>query len=71
MGGFHPSMAVQYRSNLVLGICGVAFVSNIALVIWRLVESPDTPTAWLFVASHAFIAVSMAFILRRHWRLPV
>lgn len=70
MSGFHPPMAAQYRSNLVLGICGVAMLGNVAVVIWRLTEGPDTPIAWVFVASHAFIAVSMAFILRRHWRLP-
>ena len=70
MGGLNPPMAVQYRSNLVLGICGVACVGNIAVVIWRLTEGPDAPIAWVFVACHAFIAISMAFILRRHWRLP-
>lgn len=70
MGGFHPFMAVQYRSNLVLGICGVALIGNIAIVIWRLSQGPDTPLAWMFVATHALIAFAMAFILRRHWRLP-
>jgi len=70
MGGFHPFMAVQYRSNLVLGICGVALSGNITIVIWRLSQGPDTPLAWMFVATHALIALAMAFILRRHWRLP-
>ena len=70
MGRLYPPMAVQYRSNLVLGICGVALVGNIAIVIWRLTQGPDSPLAWLFVAAHALIALSMAFILRRHWRLP-
>ena len=70
MGGLNPPMAVPYRSNLVLGICGVALVGNIAIVIWRLSQGPDSPLAWLFVATHAMIALSMAFILRRHWRLP-
>ena len=70
MGGLHPAMAVPYRSNLVLGICGVALVGNIAIVIWRLTQGPDSPLAWLFVATHALIALSMAFLLRRHWRLP-
>jgi len=70
MGEFHPFMAVQYRSNLVLGICGVALIGNIAIVIWRLSQGPDTPFAWMFVATHALIALATAFILRRHWRLP-
>ena len=70
MGGFHSPMAVQYRSTLVLGICGAALIGNIAIVIWRLSEGPDTPLAWMFVAAHALIALAMAFILRRHWRLP-
>lgn len=70
MGGLNPPMAVPYRSNLVLGICGVALVGNIAIVIWRLTQGLDSPLAWLFVATHAMIALSMAFLLRRHWRLP-
>ncbi|MNE63825.1 hypothetical protein D3C80_1591980 [compost metagenome] len=70
MGGLNPPMAVPYRSNLVLGICGVALVGNIAIVIWRLSQGPDSPLAWLFVATHAMIALSMAFLIRRHWRLP-
>ena len=70
MGGLNPPMAVPDRSNLVLGICGVALVGNIAIVIWRLSQGPDSPLAWLFVATHAMIALSMAFLIRRHWRLP-
>lgn len=63
-------MAVQYRSNLVLGISCVALIGNIALVVLRLSQGLDSPLAWLFAATHALIALSMAFILRHHWRLP-
>ena len=69
MDGFHPPMAVQYRSNLVLGICGVALVGNAAMAIWRLTQGPSNAVDWLFVATPAMIALSMAFILRNHWRL--
>lgn len=63
-------MAVQYRSNLVLGICGVALVGNLGMTAWRLAQRPDDALGWLFVATHALIAISMIFALCKHWRLP-
>jgi len=40
------------------------------MTAWRLAQRPDDALGWLFVATHALIAISMIFALCKHWRLP-